>query len=239
MSRSCSGPCWLSKRRRAFGYRAWHCVPGRRASRRAGSCRGGQRRRALDQNARAEMRKLGIRFGAYHIFVPALMKPARAAWPRSSMPGQGWRPQCLREVSHLAFSGRTSIPVDPSIDKDLYRIARLPVAGPRDPRGYSRTACRSDSPSIAYRPGVTDGAPPAGTADGDGFVVTGNDLACRLCRRRLWRDPEIAGYRAEMRPGPAISVPLKGAAAPAMAARFTPSRPPRQMGLPKLTSRCG
>ena len=32
----------------------------------------------LDQAARASLRKYGIRFGAYHIFMPALLKPAPA-----------------------------------------------------------------------------------------------------------------------------------------------------------------
>ena len=32
--------------------------------------------KALDQTARASLRKYGVRFGAYHIYVPALLKPA-------------------------------------------------------------------------------------------------------------------------------------------------------------------
>src|SRR5690606_20770011 len=32
--------------------------------------------RSLDQEARGALRRLGVRFGAYHIFVPALLKPA-------------------------------------------------------------------------------------------------------------------------------------------------------------------
>src|SRR5690606_41520963 len=34
--------------------------------------------RSLDQDARAALRRLGVRFGAYHIFVPALIKPGPA-----------------------------------------------------------------------------------------------------------------------------------------------------------------
>jgi ATP-dependent RNA helicase SUPV3L1/SUV3 len=34
--------------------------------------------KSLDQDARASMRRYGIRFGAYHVFVPALLKPAPA-----------------------------------------------------------------------------------------------------------------------------------------------------------------
>ena len=35
--------------------------------------------KALDQPARASLRKYGVRFGAYHIYVPALLKPAPRA----------------------------------------------------------------------------------------------------------------------------------------------------------------
>ena len=34
--------------------------------------------KTLDQDARASMRRYGIRFGAYHVFMPALLKPAPA-----------------------------------------------------------------------------------------------------------------------------------------------------------------
>ena len=32
--------------------------------------------KALDQNARGTLRKLGVRFGAYYIYIPSLVKPA-------------------------------------------------------------------------------------------------------------------------------------------------------------------
>ena len=35
--------------------------------------------KGLDQPARASLRKYGVRFGAYHIYLPALLKPAPRA----------------------------------------------------------------------------------------------------------------------------------------------------------------
>ena len=32
--------------------------------------------RSLDQDGRAALRKAGVRFGAYHLYLPALLKPA-------------------------------------------------------------------------------------------------------------------------------------------------------------------
>jgi ATP-dependent RNA helicase SUPV3L1/SUV3 len=70
--------------------------------------------KGLDQPARATLRKYGVRFGAYHIYLPALLKPA----PRS-LATQLWAikhespdAKGVGELLHLAASGRTSIPID-------------------------------------------------------------------------------------------------------------------------------
>ena len=70
--------------------------------------------KGLDQPSRATLRKYGVRFGAYHLYLPALLKPA----PRG-LAAQLWAlkhaaPEAkgLDEVRALAASGRTSIPAD-------------------------------------------------------------------------------------------------------------------------------
>ena len=35
--------------------------------------------KGLDQPSRATLRKYGVRFGAYHIYIPGLLKPAPRA----------------------------------------------------------------------------------------------------------------------------------------------------------------
>ncbi len=40
-------------------------------------------------------------------------------------------------------------------------------------------------PAIAYRPGTTPGAPPDGTADGDGFVATVGMTSLVAARARI------------------------------------------------------
>lgn len=180
--------------------------------------------RTLEQNARAELRKLGVRFGANHLFVPALMKPG----PRSLAAQlfalmRGGDPSALRDVSHLAFSGRTSIPVDPEIDKDLYRVAGFRVAGPRAIRvDILERLADLIRPAIAYRPGVTEGEPPAGTADGDAFVVTGAMTSLVGCAGAEFGEIlKSLGYRPETRKGGAITVELKR---PAPVAAIEPLR---------------
>jgi len=176
--------------------------------------------RGLDQNARAELRKLGIRFGAYHLFLPGLMKPGpRSLAAQLYALQHGDDPAALRDVSHLAFSGRTSIPLDAAIDRELYRIAGFRAAGSRAIRvDILERLADLIRPAIAYRPGMTEGEPPAGTADGDGFVVTGAMTSLVGCA-----GPEFGeilkslGYRSETRPGPAITAEIKRVAPPAPA----------------------
>ncbi len=178
--------------------------------------------RSLDQDGRGALRRHGVRFGAYHIFLPALLKPA----PRTlaaqlwALRNGGLDQRGLDEIAHLAGSGRTSIKVDRDIAKGLYRAAGFRVSGERAVRvDILERLADLIRPAIAYRPGTTPGAPPDGTADGDGFVATvgmtslvgcsGEDFASIL---------KSLGYTAEARPGPAITVPLVPAAATAPAA---------------------
>jgi ATP-dependent RNA helicase SUPV3L1/SUV3 len=173
--------------------------------------------RGLSQDDRAKLRTLGVRFGAYHLTVPALLKPA----PRG-LAAQLWalshggpEPKGLDDILHLAASGRTSIPVDKEVEKGLYRAAGFRVCGERAVRvDILERLADLIRPAIQYRPGVTPGEPPAGTADGEGFVVTpamtslcgcaGEDFASIL---------KSLGYIADKRPGPAITVALVAVAA--------------------------
>ncbi|ACA19132.1 helicase domain protein [Methylobacterium sp. 4-46] len=175
--------------------------------------------RSLDQEGRAALRKRGVRFGAYHIYMPALLKPA----PRT-LAAQLWALQNggldqagLDEIAHLASSGRTSMPVNPEIAKGLYRAAGFRVCGGRAVRvDILERLADLIRPAIAYVPGTTPGEPPPGAADRDGFVPTvgmtslvgcsGEDFASIL---------KSLGYVVDRRAGPAITVPLRPAAATA------------------------
>jgi ATP-dependent RNA helicase SUPV3L1/SUV3 len=183
--------------------------------------------RSLDQEGRGALRRHGVRFGAYHIFLPALLKPA----PRTlaaqlwALRNGGLDQRGLDEIAHLAGSGRTSIKVDREIAKGLYRAAGFRVSGERAVRvDILERLADLIRPAIAYRPGTTPGAPPDGTADGDAFVATvgmtslvgcsGEDFASIL---------KSLGYTLEARPGPAITVPLVPAAATAPVVVTPPS----------------
>jgi ATP-dependent RNA helicase SUPV3L1/SUV3 len=177
--------------------------------------------KGLDQPARATLRKYGVRFAAYHIYLPALMKPA----PRS-LATQLWAlkheapdAKGVAELLHFAASGRTSIPIDKETPKPLYRTAGYRVAGERAVRvDILERLADLIRPALSWRE-TSPGAKPDGVFDGRGFVVTGamtsltgasgEDFASIL--RSL-------GYRLDRRPKPAEVKPVEPAAAPVVEA---------------------
>jgi ATP-dependent RNA helicase SUPV3L1/SUV3 len=170
--------------------------------------------KSLDQPARASLRKYGVRFGAYHIYVPALLKPAPRVLATQLYALKHDETQGLEAIQNLAASGRTSIAADKTIATDLYRIAGFKVCGERAVRvDILERLADLIRPALAWRPGAP-GPRPAAAADKFGFVVTtamtslagcsGDDFASVL---------RALGYRMEKRPKP----PPEPAPAPAEA----------------------
>jgi ATP-dependent RNA helicase SUPV3L1/SUV3 len=166
--------------------------------------------KGLDQAARATLRKYGVRFGAYHIYLPALLKPAPRVLAAQlwALKHGGPDPKGLDEVPHLAGTGRTSMPVNKELPKALYRTVGYRVCGERAVRvDILERLADIIRPLLAWRPG-SPGEKPLGAVDGTGFSVTvamtsltgasGEDFASVL--RSL-------GYRMERRPKPAEPVP--------------------------------
>jgi ATP-dependent RNA helicase SUPV3L1/SUV3 len=162
--------------------------------------------KGLDQPARATLRKYGVRFGAYHIYLPILLKPAPRALATQLWALKHESPDAkgVSELLHLAASGRTSIPVDKETPKPLYRTAGYRVCGERAVRvDILERLADLIRPALSWRES-SPGPKPEGVFDGRGFTVTGamtsltgasgEDFASIL--RSL-------GYRMERRPKPA------------------------------------
>ena len=169
--------------------------------------------KTLPQDARASLRKLGVRFGAYHLYLPALVKPAPRAlaaqlWALKN--GGNGEIKGLDDVPHLAASGRTSFVADQAVSKGFYRAAGFRVCGERAVRvDILERLADLIRPAIAYRPGTTAGDPPAGAADGDGFVVTVGMTSLAGCSAEAFGSVlKSLGYVLDRRPGPPITVPL-------------------------------
>jgi ATP-dependent RNA helicase SUPV3L1/SUV3 len=178
--------------------------------------------RGLDQDGRAALRKQGIRFGAYHLYLPALLKPAPRllATQLWALKHGGLDQKGVADIAHLASSGRTSIPVDPEIAKGLYRAAGFRVCGGRAVRvDILERLADLIRPAINYRPGLSPGPPPPGTADNDGFIATVGMTSLAGCSGEDFGSIlKSLGYAADRRAGPAITVPLlqPAAVAPAL-----------------------
>jgi ATP-dependent RNA helicase SUPV3L1/SUV3 len=161
--------------------------------------------KALDQPARATLRKYGVRFGAYHIYLPPLLKPAprKLATQLWALRHDGTDSKVLDDLRHLAGSGRTSIAADPAIDPALYRTAGYRACGARAVRvDILERLADLIRPALAWREGAPGTRPPGAVATG-GFTVvntmtsligaSGEDFASIL---------RALGYRMERRPKP-------------------------------------
>jgi ATP-dependent RNA helicase SUPV3L1/SUV3 len=167
--------------------------------------------KGLEQPARASLRKHGVRFGAYHIYIPALLKPSPRALAAQlfALANEGPQTKGLDDLLHLAGSGRTSIPVNREIDAGLYRTAGYRVCGERAVRvDILERLADLIRPALSWRDGGP-GMKPAGADAGGGFTVvngmtsligaSGEDFASIL--RSL-------GYRMERKPKPADPAPV-------------------------------
>ena len=89
--------------------------------------------RALDQPSRAQLRKYGVRFGAFNIFFPLLLKPAAAdlllvLWTLKEGESHGISFDKMPEPPR---PGLTSLPADLKLPADYYRVSGFHLCGPR------------------------------------------------------------------------------------------------------------
>ena len=144
-----------------------------------------------------------MRFGAYHIYFPGLLKPAARAlasllWAEKQ---DNVDMSALSGAQHLASSGRTSFPVDKALHRDAYRLLGYRQCGERAVRvDILERLADLIRPALAWRE-TSPGEKPTGAFDGRGFVVTqamtsltgsaGEDFASIL---------RALGYRMDKRP---------------------------------------
>jgi ATP-dependent RNA helicase SUPV3L1/SUV3 len=171
----------------------------------------------LDQPSRASLRKYGVRFGAYHIYIPALLKPAARGlasllWALKQ-DNVDWA--ALTGAQHLAGSGRTSFAADKALTQEAYRTLGYKLAGERAVRAdILERLADLIRPALSWRQ-TSPGPKPPGAFDGRSFTVTqamtsltgsaGEDFASIL---------RALGYRMDRRPPLPLEVPPVEAAAP-------------------------
>ncbi|MGK9051601.1 helicase-related protein [Neorhizobium petrolearium] len=129
--------------------------------------------KSLDQDARASMRRYGIRFGAYHVFMPMLLKPAPAElitllWALKNdgldKPGYG-------DLIPALAAGRTSVVADPGFERMFYKLAGFRFLGKRAVRiDILERLADLIRPLLQWKPGTTPR--PEGAYDGRRFTTT-------------------------------------------------------------------
>lgn len=160
---------------------------------------------ALDQAARAQLRKYGVRFGAFNIYLPPLLKPAPAELAA-----------CLWLIKHgarqdggatppLPRAGLTSTLADPSVPEALYRAYGFHVCGPRAVRlDIIERLADIIRPLVAWRPGADAAAasttPPKGATGDGGFKATDQMMSILGCSAaELGNVLKELGFRSEQR----------------------------------------
>ena len=130
--------------------------------------------KALDQEMRGFMRQNGVRFGAYNIFIPALLKPApiqlicllwATANDKIEAPG-------LTDIPDLSSAGRTSVEVDSSYEQHFYQLSGFRVLGKKAVRlDILERLADLVRPTTMWKPD-SGAEKPEGAIDGRLFYVT-------------------------------------------------------------------
>ena len=167
--------------------------------------------KGLDQEARAALRKYGVRFGAYHLYLPNLLKPGPRALAVQLWALKEATPDTkgLDDVPHLASSGRTSFPADKDVPKALYRTVGYRVCGERAVRvDILERLADLIRPALSWRSGSPQPKPP-GAVQGGGFTVTGNMTSLTGTSGEDFASVlRSLGYRMEKRPKPVEPTPV-------------------------------
>ena len=127
--------------------------------------------RALDQPARAQLRNYGVRFGAFNIYFPALLKPASAElavvlWTLKNGAAHGVD---IAAVPDPPRPGLTSLVADKAVPEAFYRVTGFHVCGPRAVRiDMLERLADQIRPLMAWRANPTNPSPPPKGATGDG-----------------------------------------------------------------------
>jgi ATP-dependent RNA helicase SUPV3L1/SUV3 len=156
--------------------------------------------KALDQDARGELRKYGVRFGAYSIYMPALLKPAAASLRRLlwALFQKGTN---LQELPEPPGEGLTSVKSDPTLPKGYYEASGFRLCGLRAVRVDMLERLADEIRPLVYWKAEKDGDQrPEGSVEGGGFTVTPTMMSFVGCSGDDFAEILRAiGFRAQKR----------------------------------------
>ncbi len=161
--------------------------------------------KALDQTARAQLRKYGVRFGAFNIYFPLLLKPAAAelALTLWSLKQAGANGLSLDAMPEPPRAGLTSFAPDQALPEVFYRAYGYHVCGPRAVRiDILERLADIIRPLLAWRPSAENATSPPRGATGEGaFTATPEMMSLLGCSpEELSGVLKALGFRVERRP---------------------------------------
>jgi ATP-dependent RNA helicase SUPV3L1/SUV3 len=175
--------------------------------------------KSLDQTARAQLRRYGVRFGAFNIYFPLLLKPAPAdlilsLWSLKHAAAAGLDPDKLPEPPR---AGLTSAPAAPDLPEAFYRVYGYHVCGPRAVR-FDMLERLADMirPLLAWRSTHDPEArPPNGSTGDGGFTTTPEMMSILGCSPdELGKVLKALGFKLDRRPiKPVTAKPASAVAA--------------------------
>ncbi|MFM9940507.1 MAG: helicase-related protein [Hyphomicrobiaceae bacterium] len=184
--------------------------------------------RQLDQPSRGQLRKYGVRFGAFNIYLPLLLKPAAAEltlalWAMKNAAAAGLSAEALPAPPR---AGLTSVPSEETVPETYYRAAGYHQCGPRAIRiDILERLADQIRPLLAWRAKDKGEMPPKGSSGDGGFIVTPEMMSILGCSAdELGLVLKALGFRLdkkEMAVPVTKSAPGKGAKSATVAAPAT------------------
>ncbi|WP_034987457.1 hypothetical protein [Bartonella florencae] len=127
----------------------------------------------LDQESRSVLRRLGVRFGAFHIYIAGMLKPVpvQAVTLLWNLQNEGHDQTGLGEIFAALSVGRTSLAVDSSYNQQFYQLAGYRILGQRAVRiDILERLANLIRPTLHWKQGSDPR--PEGAYDGKSFFVT-------------------------------------------------------------------
>jgi ATP-dependent RNA helicase SUPV3L1/SUV3 len=140
--------------------------------------------KSLSQEDRAALRAQGVRFGAFHIFTPLLLKPA-ATELRLLLWGLQQKKAGIVDLANLPMppgQGLTSAVFDRSTPRGFYGVCGYRICGNRVVRiDMLERLADLVRERVFWRPRFPDDARPAGSVEGGGFTIAADMMSLVGC----------------------------------------------------------
>jgi ATP-dependent RNA helicase SUPV3L1/SUV3 len=193
--------------------------------------------KALSQDGRAALRRHGVRFGAFHIFIPVLLKPAATSL-RLLLWGLGLERDgkiAIENLPSIPGQGLTSVSFDRSTPRGFYRMAGFRICGERCVRiDMLERLADTIRDRVFWRPRFPNEARPPGSVEGGGFAIVPDMMSLVGCSGEEFAGIlRSLGFRSERRQIDAAASLSTATADPPQPGNPDPTPPPVPPGVPE------